>query len=252
VSTARKRVRDLVLRKIFALNFKARHSEFTVASSVDDDVMPSERLLDLSIKSIELARRIDLSDIVDIGDQAKFVNVWPGQHYRLLAAMVDVLKPTTVIEVGTYTGLSALSLLKHLRPSSRLITYDLFAWNSFSNTVINRHHFSNNMLEQRIGDLSEDDYWLSQKDVFEKADFIFIDGPKDGVFEYKLMKRITELRLSRKPIVFLDDIRLIEMLDLWRGISMPKLDLSSFGHFCGSGLVDLNFESKSVAASSRL
>jgi hypothetical protein len=30
------------------------------------------------------------------------------------------------------------------------------------------------------------------------------------------------------------------MIDLWRSIESPKLDITSFGHFSGSGLVDIS------------
>jgi hypothetical protein len=35
-----------------------------------------------------------------------------------------------------------------------------------------------------------------------------------------------------------DDIRLWNMLRTWRTINRPKLDLTSFGHWSGTGLVD--------------
>ena len=40
------------------------------------------------------------------------------------------------------------------------------------------------------------------------------------------------------PIVMLDDIRLWRMLSFWQDIPRPKLDLTSFGHWSGTGLVD--------------
>lgn len=38
----------------------------------------------------------------------------------------------------------------------------------------------------------------------------------------------------------LDDIRFLNMWRLWRSIRSPKLDATSFGHWSGSGLVDLH------------
>ena len=38
-------------------------------------------------------------------------------------------------------------------------------------------------------------------------------------------------------LILLDDIRLWKMLKIWREISMPKLDLTSFGHWSGTGIV---------------
>jgi hypothetical protein len=35
-----------------------------------------------------------------------------------------------------------------------------------------------------------------------------------------------------------DDIRIWNMLRIWREIVRPKLDLTSFGHWTGTGIVD--------------
>jgi len=40
--------------------------------------------------------------------------------------------------------------------------------------------------------------------------------------------------------VIFDDIRDLNMLQFWRDIAPPKLDLSSFGHWTGTGLVRWN------------
>ena len=37
-----------------------------------------------------------------------------------------------------------------------------------------------------------------------------------------------------------DDIRLLNMIEQWRALPRPKLDLTSFGHWSGTGLVDWN------------
>lgn len=44
--------------------------------------------------------------------------------------------------------------------------------------------------------------------------------------------------LPGQPILVFDDIRAWNMLAIWREIRMPKLDLTSFGHWSGTGLVD--------------
>ncbi len=34
-----------------------------------------------------------------------------------------------------------------------------------------------------------------------------------------------------------DDIRLMNMVEIWNNLAKPKLDLTSFGHWAGTGLV---------------
>ena len=42
----------------------------------------------------------------------------------------------------------------------------------------------------------------------------------------------------RPPIGVFDDIRQWTMLAIWRAVQRPKLDLTSFGHWSGTGLID--------------
>ena len=49
------------------------------------------------------------------------------------------------------------------------------------------------------------------------------------------------MKLTKKPRwLFLDDIRFTSELLSWRRIQSPKIDLTSFGHFSGTGLVDIS------------
>ncbi|WP_341884141.1 hypothetical protein [Synechococcus sp. UW140] len=48
-------------------------------------------------------------------------------------------------------------------------------------------------------------------------------------------------KLSQQPRwLLLDDIHLLPMVECWRSISSPKLDLTSFGHWSGTGIVDIS------------
>jgi hypothetical protein len=67
-----------------------------------------------------------------------------------------------------------------------------------------------------------------------------LDGPKDGSFEETLLGYLSAKELPNKTRwLFIDDIRFENMYKLWRSIASPKIDLSSFGHFSGSGLVNI-------------
>ena len=67
---------------------------------------------------------------------------------------------------------------------------------------------------------------------------IFADGPKDGRFEREMLQRFAEIGLPKAPIIILDDIRTWNMLSIWREIRHPKLDITSFGHWTGTGLME--------------
>jgi hypothetical protein len=93
-------------------------------------------------------------------------------------------------------------------------------------------------MEQRIVDLADPKQAESQMDILENADFIFADAAKDGVMERELIALFDRVRFKKPPIIMFDDIRFVNMTQIWREIRHPKLDVSSFGHWSGTGLVE--------------
>jgi predicted O-methyltransferase YrrM len=167
------------------------------------------------------------------------MSVFPGEHYRLLASIVKMLQPEQVVEVGTYTGLSALAILTTLRTHGRLITYDLIPWNQINESALRPSDFADDRLEQRIGDLTDRVFFDRNRDVLSAATLFFLDGPKDGRFEPDLTELLASLVRVQSALIVFDDIRIWKMLSFWRGLELPKLDLTSFGHWLGTGLAQL-------------
>ena len=100
--------------------------------------------------------------------------------------------------------------------------------------------FDNNKVVQIISDLSNTDEFEKHVDLLNDAEIIFMDAPKDGIFEYKFISLISQLKPKKKKILILDDIRFVNMIDLWISIESPKIDISSFGHWSGTGLIDIS------------
>lgn len=71
------------------------------------------------------------------------------------------------------------------------------------------------------------------------ADLIFLDGPKGGGFEQKVVPEIIELMKGTSAWLLLDDIYLRAMKPCWNQIENEKYDLSMIGHTSGTGLVRL-------------
>jgi hypothetical protein len=42
---------------------------------------------------------------------------------------------------------------------------------------------------------------------------------------------------DRSRLVVFDDIKLMEMVQVWRDLPYPKLDATSFGHWSGTGFM---------------
>src|SRR6266481_568979 len=76
-----------------AFSLQARHIEPSYIVSPDDDLgKPSDRLLDISVEAIKTCRTLKI-DIFDgrFSLHPRWYEVWPGEHYRLLAALVKNL-----------------------------------------------------------------------------------------------------------------------------------------------------------------
>lgn len=219
---------------------RVRHAEPSMLFSADDDSsQPNDRLFDLALRAIQVARGADLAPISERMKTPPFYpDIWPGEHYKLLAGIVSVLQPRTIIEVGTSTGLSALTMKHYLPPGGRVITFDILPWTSFSETCLRQADFADGQLIQHIADLANPEMVKLFKNELQEAEFIFLDAAKDGVGEQLFIDNLRKLPFATPPIVLFDDIRLWNMLKIWREIQAPKLDVTSFGHWSGTGLVD--------------
>lgn len=229
-----------VLRTILPIPARARHCEYSAIFSADDAVSrPSGRLLDLALEAVRAARGVSLKEISARMKTGPFYpEVWPGENYKLLAGLALALKPGCVVEIGTYTGLSALTLRKFLPPASRLFTFDIAGWRSFADTCFLEEDFSDGRLVQHLSNLADPAEVSRHGDLLKSADLVFLDAPKDGVTEQKFLDNFRKLGLKKGAILVFDDIRLWNMLKIWRELSLPKLDLTSFGHWSGTGLAE--------------
>jgi len=162
--------------------------------------------------------------------------VHPGEHYRLLASLVEDLQPDLAVEIGTFTGLSALAILSTLPLRSRLLSYDIVPWNTVPEHALREGDFRDGRFEQRIGNLADPNYFHQNAVLLQSASFIFVDGPKDGEFEPKFFELLRALPRTQPCWLIFDDIRLWKMLGFWRNISLTKFDATSVGHWSGTGI----------------
>jgi len=76
-------------------------------------------------------------------------------------------------------------------------------------------------------------------DEMEEVEFVLVNGPGDGKFEQHVLQRVEDLQFEKAPIVMLNDTRKWEMLRYCREIRYPTLDMTSFGRWTGTMLVEL-------------
>jgi predicted O-methyltransferase YrrM len=217
----------------------ARHVLSSFLLSADDDPWkPTRALIELGLSAAAESLDIDLSELSGrLKSPPLFPNVWPGEHYKLLAAMVKLLQPQVVLEIGTATGLSALALQKFLPTAGRVTTFDLIPWYEYPEHVLLNSDFASGNLTQIVADLTLPQVADSYAPLLKAADLIFIDAAKDGRMEVNLLNQLYRIGLKNGTLLVFDDIRVVEMVAIWRSIPKPKLDLTSFGHWSGTGVI---------------
>ncbi len=231
-------IKSRLRHKLWPNPVRARHSEYSMLYSADDGVFPNDELIKLALSAVSEASNMDLTEFDSRqNDEPYWHNIWPGEHYKLLAGLVKTINPQLVVEIGTFTGISSLSILKNLNPSAKCVTFDIIPWNEIEDTLLTQQDFEKGNLEQVVDDISNYNTCLQYKHLLQKADLIFVDAAKDGVQEKLFLENFAKIGLHQNPWLVFDDIRLWNMLKIWRDIKMPKLDLTSFGHWSGTGLI---------------
>ncbi|MCJ7813315.1 hypothetical protein MUP95_08390, partial [bacterium] len=240
----KKAIKNILLpHRSKALEFGVRHQLPSYVLSLDDEPFgPSERLIKLSLSAAGRAPDIRLDDIIERTadqDMKRYLGCWPGEHYRLIAAFVDVLRPNVIIEIGTATGASALCMKKFLPLHGKIITYDIVEWDFYPDTLLKKSDLDERM-HHRVVDLANPLEADTQMQDLQTGELIFVDAAKDGVIERKFLELLDRAAFKTPPIVIFDDIRMINMIQIWRDICHPKIDLTSFGHWSGTGVVEWN------------
>ena len=147
-------------------------------------------------------------------------------EYRLYAYLSTCFKGTTILDVGSRTGGSALAL--SYNEENQVISYDLREQGASS---IKRDNIT-----WKIQDFRDDDTL-----DYDNISIIMIDvDPHDGVQEEEMFLFLEEKEW--KGLVLLDDIgpQWPEIADFWSRITWPKLDVSDVGHMSGTGAVSFD------------
>jgi caffeoyl-CoA O-methyltransferase len=129
---------------------------------------------------------------------------------RVLAMFSHMLRPSRILEVGTYTGYSALCLAEGLQESGKLITIDIneeleeLVRKSFAASP---HHSS---IDFRVGDARK-----IIPELNETFDLVFIDADKEN---YSLYYDLVLEKVRPGGIILADNV-------LWSGkVLDPKPD----------------------------
>ena len=217
-----------------------RHLQSSLIYS-KEDATASTFLISTCADAIKLAWTTELQSGNEGLDDHQFLNVFPGEHYRLLNALMHAIDARVIVEIGTFTGLGTLALREGLPSDTRVTTFDIIEWDKVSSpSHLASSDFDSGRIRQVIGDLSQDEVFSQNYTVLDEADVIFLDAPKDDVFEYKMAEKLQRLSKKERKLLIIDDIQFVNMIDFWRSIQSPKIDVTSFGHWSGTGIVDIS------------
>ncbi len=98
---------------------------------------------------------------------------------KVLKMLTQMINPKNVLEIGTYTGYSAISIAFGLSEKSKIVTIDINdEIENFTRKFINKSKL-NNKIEFIIGDALE---IIPRLEI--TFDMIFIDGEKDEYVKY--------------------------------------------------------------------
>ena len=156
----------------------------------------------------------------------------PGdEHYRLLSFLSTQFNNTTILDVGTAHGNSALSL--SYNPSNTVYTFDIK--DTVENTAIRQKENITRSLDN-LFDKTTQQKWL---ETILSAPFIFLDvDPHNGTMEYDFYKFLKDI--NYQGFLICDDVHhFAEMRDnFWNKIpASEKVDLTKYGHWSGPGVV---------------
>lgn len=155
-------------------------------------------------------------------------------EYRLYSYLTTFFDNVTILDIGTLRGTSAIALSHN--ETNQVITYNLV------DDIKNDEHkiYSKSNIEFRIRNVLDD----LTPELIKHVKIVMIDIDHLGHAERQIIDKLVELRYN--GIILLDDLhhpakRLNKcMQKLWIKLPYPKVDITKYGHYSGTGL--LNFD----------
>jgi hypothetical protein len=157
----------------------------------------------------------------------------PGKsEYKLYSHLSSLFNNTTILDIGTRTGGSALAL--SYNENNKVISYDL--------------------IEQGVSSIKKSNIIWKITDFMNDADIdlsnvsiIMIDvDPHDGTQERVMMDWLKSK--NWKGILILDDIgpEWPEIQKFWNEIEEEKIDATAIGHASGTGIINFGNKNKII------
>lgn len=212
--------------KITLKKKKKSQKEPEVKTTLEIRYKPSAGFL----KDLVYASQIELDEQAEkltlVEADTKIKKGEPAHYFRFLNQLAKSMKPETIVEIGTYKGISAAMMALGC-PTAKVITMDE----------------QENLYSKRVlSSIPNIESWKTSgsqplRDI-PKVDLLFIDGNPDGScflhYQYWLP------RMAKKSVILFDDINLNPaMMDFWQTfqpVAGEKIELPIHGE-AGFGAV---------------
>ena len=184
-------------------------------------------IIELKKEEIDKVDMAGLTHFIEWSSDFKYFGQSAGKElYKLLLYISLQINCKTFVDIGTGYGFSALAL--SIDDRKNVITYDIV--NKIPNdqmTILNKANISFKCM-----DYTED---LDQ-DKLQNTDLIVLDIDHNGYYEQECIIFLEKNKY--KGLVLIDSINLNpQMRNFWDNIKQTKIDVSSVGHWTGTGMV---------------
>ena len=156
------------------------------------------------------------------------------QEYRLYSYLSTFFFNTTILDIGTLDGRSAIALSHN--DTNKVISYDINKSIPNNHKIYSKHNITFH-IKNVLDDLTEE--------FLKGIKIVMIDIDHLEVVERKILQRLQQLKFS--GIVLMDDITnhpdpIVKesMSRVWRSIKDTKYDVTKYGHWSGTGIVVMN------------
>jgi len=182
--------------------------------------------IDLDKDTIDEIELTSLIKYTEWNKNSMYFNLEAGKEHYKLIAYLSKFTENQIIDIGTYFGFSALASSLYNKP---VTTYDVCDWFPEDEKIITARNNKNIIF--KLMDCCND------MEEIVKSDIVLLDiDPHSGEQELVIMKALKDVGFQ--GIIMLDDIHLNEKMDeFWNGIEEKKIDVTSVGHFSGTGIV---------------
>ena len=203
---------------------KKKNNNVIISNNIPIEILINNKILDKFV----------MKNAEYLYHQDYYNDISGTQEYRLYSYLSTFVNDTIILDIGTSYGRSAIALSHN--ESNKVLSYDI------CNHIQNDNHkiYSKKNVEFKIKDVLDD---LTPK-LVSKCKIVMIDIDHYESIERQIIDKLNDCGFS--GIILLDDIHHPQsdmneaMQKLWKNIHLPKFDVTSYGHWSGTGLILMN------------